>query len=271
MLDPECNLTAHHSLIENAAQSYLYPNWLLPDGNVVYDDSNLGADAVPTFVGNGFHQYMPISSSAVIDAGSLDYPEGVSVPLTDLAGNPRIYGAGTEFDFTYIQNDATVTFIPNCNQTINDIHWDFDMDGNIDSEELMPTYSYTANGNYSVGCYINNGIGGITKTNIIVITTGTDDQTQASVLMSLANYPNPFNPATTICFNIPKFSQVNLSVYNIKGQIVKQLADENMQQGQHKVVWDGRDEYRKAVSSGVYFVRLEAGHQTITGKVMLLK
>jgi len=282
MIDPECQLTAHHSFIEDAAQSYLYPNWILQDGNVVYDDTNLGAEAVPTFVGSGLHRYMPVSSSAVIDAGSLDYPEGVQVPLTDLAGNPRVYGSaidlgpyewqGTEFDFTFIQNNEQVTFIPNCNQPINDIHWDFDMDGNIDSEELMPTYTYTANGNYSVGCYINHGQGGITKHNIVTITTSADDHLQdPEVSFTLSNYPNPFNPSTTIKYNNPTPGEVILEIFNIRGQLVRTLVNEELKSGSHSVVWDGKDNKGKACGSGIYFSRLETNGKSVTNKMVLMK
>jgi hypothetical protein len=85
------------------------------------------------------------------------------------------------------------------------------------------------------------------------------------------NYPNPFNPTTTICFNIPKSSNVNLAVYNIRGQIVRQLADENMPLGQHKVVWDGKDGGGKACGSGVYFYRLSTSEISVTKKMLLLK
>lgn len=85
------------------------------------------------------------------------------------------------------------------------------------------------------------------------------------------NYPNPFNPSTTIAYSIPKDGLVKIDVYNIKGQKVKELCNTEMQRGHHKIVWNGKDKHHRSVSSGVYFVRLQANGQTSTRKVMLMK
>ena len=71
------------------------------------------------------------------------------------------------------------------------------------------------------------------------------------------NCPNPFNPETTISFSIPKDSEVEISIYNVQGQRIKKLANENFQSGYYKVLWDGKDENGKSVSSGIYFYKIE--------------
>ena len=70
------------------------------------------------------------------------------------------------------------------------------------------------------------------------------------------NYPNPFNPITTISFSIPNDSKINLSVFNLKGQKVRSLVKESFKSGDHSVVWNGKDETGKSVSSGIYFYKL---------------
>ena len=86
------------------------------------------------------------------------------------------------------------------------------------------------------------------------------------------NYPNPFNPTTTIDFSIPKTSEINLSIYNLKGQKVKTLANEQLERGNHSVVWQGKDKYGKAVGSGVYFYRLRVnGKNEAVKKCLMLK
>lgn len=85
------------------------------------------------------------------------------------------------------------------------------------------------------------------------------------------NYPNPFNPTTRIDYRLPKRSPVRLIIYNILGQPVRLLVDENQEAGEKSVVWDGRDEKRKLVSSGVYIYRIEAGEWVQTRKMTLLK
>lgn len=86
-----------------------------------------------------------------------------------------------------------------------------------------------------------------------------------------SNYPNPFNPSTTIAFSIPGAGDVKLCVYNIKGQKVKELLNGNMAKGHHKIVWNGRDGNNRSVSSGIYFLKLESGGNTSVRKAMLMK
>lgn len=83
--------------------------------------------------------------------------------------------------------------------------------------------------------------------------------------------PNPFNPSTTIEFSIFQSSRANLSVFNNRGQKVKTLLDLNLERGQHRVIWNGRDENNRNVASGVYFIRLEAAEKISIRKALLLK
>jgi hypothetical protein len=85
------------------------------------------------------------------------------------------------------------------------------------------------------------------------------------------NYPNPFNPTTTISYDIASETDVRLDVYNIRGQKVTTLVNDHLTPGYHTVVWDGTDKNKKQVASGVYFYRLKADHKTLTKKMMLLK
>ncbi|KAA3606482.1 MAG: T9SS C-terminal target domain-containing protein, partial [Calditrichaeota bacterium] len=85
------------------------------------------------------------------------------------------------------------------------------------------------------------------------------------------NFPNPFNPSTTINFQIAKEQTVKLEVYNLNGEIVKELVNEKMSQGSHKAVWNGTDNFGKTVSSGTYFYKISAGTFTQTNKMILLK
>jgi subtilisin family serine protease len=85
------------------------------------------------------------------------------------------------------------------------------------------------------------------------------------------NYPNPFNPETFIEFSLPKDCQVNLIVYNVRGQLVKTLVHGSMQAGTYKVRWDGTDKSELRVASGVYFYRLAAGDKINTRKMIMMK
>ena len=86
------------------------------------------------------------------------------------------------------------------------------------------------------------------------------------------NYPNPFNPTTTISFTTTESTEnTELVIYNIKGQKVKQLVSSQLSAGQHSVVWDGRDENNKAVTSGIYFYKMKNGNYSSTKKMILMK
>jgi flagellar hook assembly protein FlgD len=89
--------------------------------------------------------------------------------------------------------------------------------------------------------------------------------------LEVSNYPNPFNPSTTIAFSVPEAGKVRLTVYNIRGQRVRDLIDDNMMRGFHKVIWDGKDNGNSSVSSGLYFVRIDTGSNAVVKKVMMLK
>ncbi len=86
-----------------------------------------------------------------------------------------------------------------------------------------------------------------------------------------ANYPNPFNPSTSIAFGLPSPARVRLSIYNILGQEVASLIDDLLPAGRHELVWNGRDEQNRPVSSGVYFYRLRTDQFNQTRKMMLVK
>ncbi len=85
------------------------------------------------------------------------------------------------------------------------------------------------------------------------------------------NFPNPFNPTTTIEFSIPEQGMTTLEVFNMAGQTVRELVAGELSHGNHKTVWDGRDASGNMVSSGIYFARLKAGNFAATRQMMLMK
>ena len=88
------------------------------------------------------------------------------------------------------------------------------------------------------------------------------------------NAPNPFNPSTTISYSIPEGQSevaVKLTVFNLRGQLVKTLVQSHQTAGQYRVQWDGINENSQRVTSGVYLYRLQAGNFTQTRKMVILK
>ncbi len=130
----------------------------------------------------------------------------------------------------------------------------------------------TGNGNadyWSMLSDFNNGYPYLAWQNVSPV----EDEDVIPVVQSVtalhANYPNPFNPSTTISFSVAGGEVGNLTIYNLKGQKVMSYPD--FQAGEHEVVWNGRDDIGKSAASGVYFYRLVSGEKSIVRKMMLLK
>ncbi len=85
------------------------------------------------------------------------------------------------------------------------------------------------------------------------------------------NYPNPFNPTTTISYSLSKAQKVKIKIFNIKGQLIKTLVNSMQNKGTNTVVWNGQTEKNKPASSGIYFIRMEAENQRFMRKALLLK
>jgi hypothetical protein len=79
-------------------------------------------------------------------------------------------------------------------------------------------------------------------------------------LFDLNNYPNPFSGSTVISYQLPELSKITLKIYNISGQQIRTLVNENQAEGKHSVIWDGTDNSGRKVSQGVYFYQLKAGN-----------
>jgi len=100
--------------------------------------------------------------------------------------------------------------------------------------------------------------------------TGVDEQFGGKFGLA-QNAPNPFNPKTTIAFNIVSATDVTLGIYDVSGRRVATLIDRRMEAGPHRVSWDGMTSEGERAASGVYFYKLTAGDEEVSRKMVLLK
>ena len=107
----------------------------------------------------------------------------------------------------------------------------------------------------------------------IVGPSGIDEGNMITPIFELTqNYPNPFNPLTTISFSIPFNSKVDITIYNIKGQKIRTLINEDITKGNHSIIWNGDDEFGNSVRSGLYFYKLVVnGKSEAVKKCLLMK
>jgi hypothetical protein len=92
----------------------------------------------------------------------------------------------------------------------------------------------------------------------------------APVLTATA-YPNPFNPQTTIAWELPRAGNVKVEIHDARGRLVRRLLNETMPAGPGRVTWNGQDETGRQAGSGVYFVNVVTGTGTLTRKISLVK
>ena len=85
------------------------------------------------------------------------------------------------------------------------------------------------------------------------------------------NFPNPFNPITTMLYDLPEDSKVSIFIYDLLGRHIRTLIDQDLSAGYHKVLWDATDDLGRPVSAGVYLYQIQAGEFTQTRKMLLLK
>jgi hypothetical protein len=106
------------------------------------------------------------------------------------------------------------------------------------------------------------------------VITDVDNESPAGLPLPFAlhqNHPNPFNPQTTIEFNLPRSSEVSIEVYNVVGENIITLVSGRIPAGSHSVIWDSRDDNGEEVPSGIYFYRLRTDEFSQTRKMLLLR
>ncbi|MBN2355599.1 carboxypeptidase regulatory-like domain-containing protein, partial [candidate division KSB1 bacterium] len=135
-------------------------------------------------------------------------------------------------------------------------------------------YSTTFNGNAQSRSEANHfAVGdGLVEINIILSSRTTEvEESSPESLTLLGNYPNPFNPETTIEFSLPKPMYTEIRIFNTRGQEVIRLQQGVLPTGNHHIKWDGRDTAGRPLGSGLYIYRLETETETKTSKLLLLR
>ncbi|HPT71485.1 MAG TPA: T9SS type A sorting domain-containing protein [Candidatus Cloacimonadota bacterium] len=148
--------------------------------------------------------------------------------------------------------DVTVPATPTLNNTYA---WNLSTSGMYLNNNLL----YTSNFAY--------GMNVLDISSLVAV----DDQVVPFQKMTLSNYPNPFNPSTTISFSLPSSGIVKLDIYNIRGQLVESVVNDQFTQGTHTVTWNGIDFNNKSVASGVYFAKMSCNGQETSRKLVLVK
>ena len=130
------------------------------------------------------------------------------------------------------------------------------------------------NGTYYYWLQIEENGGVITHsaTLTVEVTNGNNHEIPIPLITALQNpFPNPFNPSLTIPFDLSKEGRVTIKIYNLRGQLIKNLIDEEKKASSYRVVWDGKDNGGHIVSAGTYIVRMSAPDYNSSRKIVMVK
>ena len=282
----DIQVTIHYSDGTNTtlAKSTIVGDWVADDGN--------GGRPNPPPPSNDYNATLTLENTNVqwsnficrVENGSNSKDiESIDLAIQDAGGNFDVFSNGSLYTVTpdlggngngtYSPN-VTLEFIVPLSTGQSDVNSSGDLDGPI--SDIRATFHYADGADRMITMtksgedwIAQDGNGGSAKR----ISPDLQQQTSAVPLdISLhPAYPNPFKNKTTIEFTLQNPDAVKLAVYDIRGREIQQLVEDQVAAGLHRATWNGRDKNGNALSSGLYFVRLRAGHHVSTQKVLLKK
>ncbi len=230
--------------------------------------------------GNGGSSTEPSPTYTFTAAGTLT----VSLTVTGPGGSDTM----TLADLVTVQEPVTAAFtqsdtdgmgplvIDFTDTSVGDVtFWSWDFGDAATDTVQHPTHTYTTVDSFTVTLVVGNSCSADTlvMANAVVVTaiSGVGQEVPSRYNLS-QNVPNPFNPMTTIFFELPEQTRVRLQVFDISGRLVRHLINgDSMGAGRQQVIWNGKDDTGQQVSAGVYFYHLSAGPFKETKRMTLVK
>jgi len=254
--------------------------------NTFWDMTSTGADRAvgrgPLLPNTGLSTEQMKTESTYTNAGwNFDEIWGISPEIND--GYPYLrnipLNPPTEIAITRVNNNITLSWQPplggNSGELVGyNVYRSYMEPTSISPTEQVFTEQIGANSTalYSVSAVYSNG-----ESQLMTVISPPQDLSDIDVSpvpmknLLIGNYPNPFNPSTTISFDVAREGYVSIDIYNIRGQRVKRVMSGVRGAGSHKVVWNGDDASGRSVGSGVYFYRMSAEGYSSVKKMLLMK
>jgi predicted outer membrane repeat protein len=196
----------------------------------------------------------------------------VDIIVTPVNDEPVLLGfIPEELTFTIIQ-DSTVAFSVVVEDIDSDLNYDWFVDDDLQTETISEfIYQFINLGNFEIKSIVSDEEYEIETIWLVEVESGSGINDLLPVTSKLhQNFPNPFNPSTTIKYNLSKTSTIRIELYNIKGQRMISLVNQNQDAGYHSVEWNGKDLSGNPVSSGLYLYKLIVDNKSIDIKKCLL-
>ncbi|GAB1366536.1 hypothetical protein MASR1M36_14070 [Candidatus Cloacimonadaceae bacterium] len=182
---------------------------------------------------------------------------------------------------SFSPEDTTLTLQLNDTQSFSVIAVDVDNDisyswfiNDVNQSVSLNTFEYqfTQSSTHVVKVVVTDGIASVEQTWTVSVPVANDDPSVTPFVTKLyPNYPNPFNPETTIQYSLEAPGWVDISIYNIGGQLIRELKRGNENSGRHSLIWNGLDNDDNAVATGLYYVRMRTNNSTSIIKMTLMK
>lgn len=228
--------------------------------------------AVPTILAAGTNTLDSLDFGAHDVGGFADLPAGVrNDGYSSLQAQLNVYGAavtGPDAARFSIVGGFTPVVLGGAPASWN-IHFD---DTGAAAGDYAATLTFSNRDDQLVGGATN--LGDVVYRLKAKVTTPSGvptEQAPPALTQLLGNYPNPFNPTTTIAFNLAGPQIVHLGIFDVSGRLVRTLVNGDVAGGRYAILWDGRDEAGQAVGSGVYYYRLDAGLTRQTKSMVMTK
>ncbi len=240
------------------------------------DDYNLNSYSPCVDAGDPIYPLDP--DGTIADMGAYPFYQDFEIVVTDLSYANLMGEDWVTEDQIIDEGDSLNFFIVASDPNGNDLEYEWLLDD--EEVSIVNTYYFLTDessaGEYEVTLFVSDNAGYRNELNYLWNITVNDvvsvDEKILSAPNSLRNFPNPFNPSTTISFSLNTESTENteLVIYNLKGQRVKKLEIRNVKLGMNEIVWDGKDDLGKPVSSGIYMYQLKVDGKEIASKKCLL-
>ena len=203
---------------------------------------------------------------------SIEKDEGEDMP------NPRVHVVITETNIPYTgPNYETMNFVDR-NMVPSHMGTDITMQGNSHTMQITTTLDESWDQeNIILIVWVEDGsnhhVFQTYRVNLpdLLPSVGSPDTIVTPMKTTISNFPNPFNPSTTIDFSIEEAGTADVTIFDIKGRKVITLVNEHLTEGTFTTTWDGRDSLGNPQASGVYFMRLKTSSSNVSSKIMLLK